>query len=481
MVGRGAGGTTLLAVNPPRRLEPLTAGPGVQEPRARPDLAVVLAAGGVSSALLVGVALAADVPVGTTVLIALCYVPLVFINLPLALAMWVPLTFLQGIPALNLGGEVAGILIAASWFGTLRSRGEIIKEILSRHRRLLAVLTGLLVWLSLSVGWADDAGLAIDDLWHWYALGLLLLIVMTTLTTTRAIRTVLFAFVGGAVLSVAIGAFDGSLTGPVDGGARLAGGAGDPNFLAASVVAATVIAGGLLTVSRSALVRALLVAAIVVLITGLVGSASRGGALAAGVTILAALVVFRRQRINVAAVTAVALGVAALTFANAPGLWERVTTFNEDGGRSDLWTVAWRMGEDSPILGVGLNNFLVHSADYLQQPGQIERADQIVDQPHFVHNTYLQLYAENGVIGLALYLALIVGCLRATKLAANRFNARGELAFETLALAVLVATISILAAGMFLSAALDQRLWLLLALGPALLAAASRRAQPASV
>jgi len=480
MVGGGRTRTTLAAVNSLRRLEPLTAGPGMRGLRgALRDPARSLAAGGVAAALLVGVALAADVPTGTVVLIALCYVPLVFVNLQLALALWVPLAFLQGIPALNLGGEAAGLLIAASWFGTLRSRGEVVRAVFGRHRGLLAILCSLLVWLSLSLGWSDDAGLGIEDLWHWYALALLFVVVMTTLTTMNAIRMVLFAFVAGAVLSVASGVADGSLTNQVDGGARLAGGAGDPNFLAASIVAATVLAGGLLAVARSVAVRWLLAAAITVLIAGLVWSASRGGALAAGVTIIAALVVFKRQRIGVAAVTAVALGIAALTFANAPNALERVTTFDEDGGRSDLWTVAWRMGEDYPIIGVGLNNFLEHSGDYIRRPGEIERADQIVDQPHFVHNTYLQLFAENGLVGLALYLALIGACLRATKLAADRFNARGDLSSETLARVILVASISILAAAVFLSAALDQRLWLLLALGPALVAASSSPARQA--
>jgi O-antigen ligase len=93
----------------------------------------------------------------------------------------------------------------------------------------------------------------------------------------------------------------------------------------------------------------------------------------------------------------------------------------------------------------------------------------IVDRPSFAHNTYLQLFAEEGIVGLALFLALVGASLRSAYSAANRFERRGQRDLSTLARAVLVATISMLAAGMFLSAALDQRLWLLLALGPALL------------
>jgi hypothetical protein len=79
-------------------------------------------------------------------------------------------------------------------------------------------------------------------------------------------------------------------------------------------------------------------------------------------------------------------------------------------------------------------------------------------------------------VALSLFLAVAFGCLRAAKRAADWFELQGERSLATLARSVLVATISILAAAWFLSAALDMRLWVLLGLGPALLAVASRRA-----
>jgi O-antigen ligase len=136
------------------------------------------------------------------------------------------------------------------------------------------------------------------------------------------------------------------------------------------------------------------------------------------------------------------------------------------------------MGKDHPILGVGLNNFREQSANYVRQPGTLEHVQLIVDRPSFAHNTYLQLLAEEGIVGLALFLALVGASLHSAYLAAERFERRGQRDLSTLARAVLVATISMLAAGMFLSAALDQRLWLLLALGPALLTLAEGGARP---
>ena len=132
------------------------------------------------------------------------------------------------------------------------------------------------------------------------------------------------------------------------------------------------------------------------------------------------------------------------------------------------------MWEDNPVNGVGLNNFVVHSADYVREPGNLENTVLVVERPHVPHNTYLQILAETGVVGLVLFVAFCAGCVRAALLAARRFEARGEWALGALARGVVVATASILAASMFLSAATDKRLWILLAFGPVLLGLANR-------
>jgi O-antigen ligase len=436
--------------------------------------ALWIAAGGTAWSILVGTALAAQPPVGLALLFAPGYAVIVLVNLSLGLALWVPLTFLEGISALNLAGKAAGLLVAVAWLGSLRSLPEAAIAALHRHRLLLGILAATVAWLTFSLAWSDDPGRGFADLWHWYVLGLLFLVVLTRVTTAGVLRLILAAFVAGAVISVAIGVFDGSLTSALNGGARFSGGAADPNVLAASLLPATVLAAALLSDTRSTVPRSLLVAAIVVLVLGLVGTASRGGGAAALVTIVAALVLFKRQRAQVAGVAAVALGIAALTFASSPGTWDRVTTFKDDNGRSDLRTVALRMGEDDPVTGVGLNNFEVHSPEYVREPGALGHVGLIVDNPHLPHNTYLQLFAEDGIIGLALFLALVGGCLRAAKLAADRSEAQGNRPLDTLSRAVMVATISVLAADLSLSAATDQELWLLLAIGPALLTVASR-------
>jgi O-antigen ligase len=92
----------------------------------------------------------------------------------------------------------------------------------------------------------------------------------------------------------------------------------------------------------------------------------------------------------------------------------------------------------------------------------------VTEQHQLVHNVYLQLLAELGIIGLGLFLAVAAACLRACYVAARAFDRLGRRDIAVLARGVLVATVGALAASLTLSNLRDPRLWILLALGPAL-------------
>ena len=153
---------------------------------------------------------------------------------------------------------------------------------------------------------------------------------------------------------------------------------------------------------------------------------------------------------------------------------ERVTTFGSGTGRTDIWTVGWRMVEADPLRGVGVGNFQTSSIHYLLEPGAILRDDFILDRPQVAHNAYLHVLAETGVPGLLLYLGLLGAGTLAAWRAANRFARRGDELMESCARAVVVALAALFVADFFVSEQLSKTLWLLLGLGPALLAISRR-------
>ncbi|MEJ7892823.1 MAG: O-antigen ligase family protein [Solirubrobacteraceae bacterium] len=227
--------------------------------------------------------------------------------------------------------------------------------------------------------------------------------------------------------------------------------------------------------SPSILSRGALISAAAIITIGLAATQSRGGLLAAAAAAIVALFVMRRHRLQVTAALAIAVGLIGFWFAISPGAFERVSNVDDGGnGREDLWTVAWRVFEDHPLQGVGLGGFQEASASYVLQPGQLSAVDLIVERPHVVHNTYLQLLAETGIIGLVLYLATLLAFLAASWQAGRLFDARGDPGLETLARSLFVAQISIMAALFFISGASTAPFWVLYGVSGALLMVARK-------
>jgi hypothetical protein len=438
---------------------------------ALPPALVIGAA--LAGATLAGLAMVRGVQLGIAVAVGLCYAPLVFLNLRMAIVVWLPSVSLIAVSALDVGPNLAGLLIVMAWFGMLATRGSSVAALLVQHGRLLVVAGALVLWVLLSMAWAKQPpALGSQIIFSWLAVGLILLVISTTITERRYLRLAVGAFVLGAVISVVIGLFGGVVQ---DETARVVGGSGDPNFLAAGVVPGIVLAAGLAAGSDRVLVRLAVLPAIALLTVGLVASESRGGFVAAIVAAVAVLVLAKNHRAWAVAFVLCVVGVAGAWFSIDPAAWQRVSDFSESTGRSELWSVAWQMWQDHPVGGVGLDGFIDNAAGYVRDLGPLEFAEFITDEPKVVHNTYLQLLAETGIVGLALFLGVVVGCVRRAWRAAALFERMGDLPMATLARSAIAGVVAMLASGFFVSGGTDRRFWVLLALGPALLACARQR------
>jgi O-antigen ligase len=435
-------------------------------------------AGVLVAAAIAGALLAYDARLGLAAVIGVIYLPIAFLDVPLALVLWLPVVFMAAFPGVNSAIHGGSLLIAFAWLGSSAKRRVASRALLERHRGLLVCVLMFSAWLPLSLTWADRPGLAKTILLAWAAALALFVIVATTINTPRHVRLLLGAFVVGAVVSVAVGLLSSGLHGAAAGSpdtltqqqGRLQGGAGDPNFLAASLVPAIVLAMGLLSTMPRAATRWALRLAIVILVLGLVDSESRGGLVAAAVAAVAAVALHRRARPRILMGICLLVAIAGVWFASSPAAWQRIVNTNNAGnGRSSLWTVGFRVYDDHPVIGVGLSNFEVHSPLYVDRPGELKYVDLIAERPHVVHNTYLQLLVETGFIGFALFMTIVVACLRAAWSAARRFEARGHAAMSSIAISVVIAVLGALVASVFLSNGQSSQLWLLLALGPVLL------------
>ena len=417
---------------------------------------------------------------GLALVMAACFMPLVLFNLAAALAVYVAILFFQDLSVLSSGPNAIGVLVGLGWIGAfLGRRGQL--AAIGDNRGLLLRIILFCCWLTLSITWAGHPGPAGTEVGYWWLAAFGFLITLTALTTAREVSYVALAFVVGSVISVLIGIASGGLHASADAvnqtaiQGRFTGGGGDPNVQAAGYVAAMFLIIGLIPIYRGRAMRFSLIGAFALVTVGFLATQSRGGLLALIAATVVALIVaprYRRRIFGLGAIMCVAIGVLLAT---TPGALSRITNFGGgSSGRGDLWRVALDVFHDHPLAGVGAGNFEAVESHFVLRPGAISRIQYLVDVPHLVHNTYLQLLAETGVIGLLLYLLVILGSLRATWSAVKRFEASGRPELADLARAVLMGTVAMLVALFFISDGNDVRLWVLLAMGPALLTLAGR-------
>jgi len=141
-----------------------------------------------------------------------------------------------------------------------------------------------------------------------------------------------------------------------------------------------------------------ILASIVVLVL----SFSRGGFVGLVVLfVLLLLLEWRNKPLLIFGLVVIAIGISL-----APTVyWDRVKSmlyFTNTGKqdfailtRLETMKTAVQLGFDNPLLGVGLDNFLFHSSRYL--PFSV-----------VVHNSFLGVFAELGIFGLALFVGIIV-------------------------------------------------------------------------
>jgi probable O-glycosylation ligase (exosortase A-associated) len=153
---------------------------------------------------------------------------------------------------------------------------------------------------------------------------------------------------------------------------------------------------------------------------------SRGAAVALAGTVL--LMAWRSGRLLQAAGLLALLIAAFLLFAPQHVL-DRLATIGQGtqessaGARVRAWTIALRMIEANPVIGVGIRNFQGHYARHSEGL----YGDEGPGFAFVAHNSYLQIWAENGTIAFAIYLVLLgsvyVACRKVRQIARMRPDA----------------------------------------------------------
>jgi len=329
------------------------------------------------------------------------------------------------------------------------------------------LIAAFIFWMMVTVPTALVIGTSFDLVFNnFIKTAVMSLIIAASVRGVRDVERLAFVYLVAAVVyaSVIVTRFDANAAG--DG--RL----GhlyyyDANDFATFVVTAMPLAIHFLYSGESRRIRLFAAAGLVVLTFGFVWAGSRGGFIA--LVAVTAFVIFRFSAIplrwrgwGTAMMAAVLLATASEQY------WERMQTITSEQdynhtsetGRLQIWGRGIDYMVGNPVLGVGAGNF--PAAEGILSPLAERQQFGIGVRWNAPHNSYVQVGAELGVPGLALYIAVIVSAFFALR--------HGGRLTPPLAAALLGFVIG----SVFLSLAYSEMLYTLIALAVGLRKVAGR-------
>ena len=292
----------------------------------------------------------------------------------------------MGMTILKLTG---GLALAGWLLSRLRSRDPI------RWDPGSTLMLLFVVWGAASYSWSIDPTMSMDRLQTYALLFVSYFLITNVIRSEEQLSPAMTALWLGMLVLVTSGVLGLSTIRLSDADSRLGGVVGNPNGYVAILVAC--IPAGYWVFARTRVPVRRVITAVALLAAGITSfyAKSRGGFISIGVVFLS-LLAFRQTRRRAFGFVVLFL---VLTLRLAPlGLWQRMddARLRGDVRTTKLWPAGLAAFGQRPLLGFGLGtNGLAISAR-----GAAE----------VVHNSPLAVAIELGVVGLALYCALLTYC-----------------------------------------------------------------------
>lgn len=254
-----------------------------------------------------------------------------------------------------------------------------------------------------SMLWAPQLSIASQQTTTLFSLLAYLLILVDAVRERQALHAVVWAFIGGTVVSTVI-AFMTST------GGRLALEGDNPNVFGSHSALALLLLPVVLRGAQRALVLTGVFAGIILTIATIM-SESRGTWVAlAGALVIIAVPQPRKLLIPIVLLAATSFAVLPMVSADelnnvVARITSIVTVDDRLAGRLDIWPVAQTAIADRPLTGVGAGNFPYTWDHYATQTfGIALRRTNNMD----AHNSYLTAFAELGLFGFLSFCGILI-------------------------------------------------------------------------
>ena len=151
---------------------------------------------------------------------------------------------------------------------------------------------------------------------------------------------------------------------------------------------------------------------IILAVTTVLLTASRGATLACLVALAIVPLTHTRltARKKIALLLTLSLLVSGVLLVVPTSSWERLSTVPNEvehgtlTGRTVIWKAGWQIFREHPFLGIGSNAFRLIVSRVLEEPIRLDDPDSPAPP---AHNTFLSVLVEQGVIGFAIFCAML--------------------------------------------------------------------------
>ncbi len=295
---------------------------------------------------------------------------------------------------------------------------------------------------------------------------ILYLMVVSLIRTEKQLWVLIWFIVGLGFVTAMIGIYQQmhhiGMYDPYEGILRITGTSIDPNDYAMHIVIVFPIVIALLLNSRNVFLKVFLMLTAVILILNIAFTYSRGGV--AGFFVISFLIIAKggfsakfKGAVAIFLLLAIVIGLPFIP----QKYWNRLesmTNLNDPSltNRFESWNGGLRMMRQHPVKGVGLGVFQYEYSEIAHtEPGYK------VKIPRFAHNSYIQVGAETGILGLVFFIGLIFLSVKSLFSSAKIFQGKDRYDLCNLSRFLAVSIFGYMVCGMFLTQAFLTIFWII--------------------
>lgn len=308
---------------------------------------------------------------------------------------------LEAVTVLSKTGDITVVRLFGVLAGAVLLTAGIMERRLVRPPSAAIWWTLFLVWATLSVAWAIDSGAALQSLKRLLSLGFLYLVAVSMKPSRKEFYWVCVLAVAGGLFAVSMNYLFGADVEAVRRGLVVGDKTTNPNGFGTVLLLPAALAMAGVVGQRRLIGRLVALGTLGFLGTGIYFTISRAALL--GLLVLISVFIYR---IGVRWQVVVLVALLASLVATMPDAFfvrmGRVFTGEDTtgSGRTEIWKTGVAALDRFGVFGAGYGNY---TATY-------RFSDVAIYGPlKGAHNTYLEVWVELGVVGLALMLAAVAG------------------------------------------------------------------------